>query len=98
MQAAQPLSVGALLLAVCSRDLQVVQAGVELLLEVLQPKPHPFLALEDDDEVMRSLYFTLQNQALKVGPALCHAACVLRTPRDSFFTCYPLPRFGDRRQ
>ncbi|XP_034240252.1 uncharacterized protein LOC117644747 [Thrips palmi] len=66
VQAATPLEVGTLLLAVCSGDLQVASAGVLLLLEVLKPKQHPFLILEDDAEMLQSLYFMLQNQALKV--------------------------------
>lgn len=59
------LEVCVFLSAVSSKDLEELEAGVLLFLEVLKPKPHPFMVLEKNEDFLRSVYFVLQNNAMK---------------------------------
>ncbi|KAK3919540.1 Meiosis inhibitor protein 1, partial [Frankliniella fusca] len=61
---------GVILLAVNSVDVQVFEAGLLLLQEVLRPKEQKFLMLERDDNLLRPVYFVLQSKALKFKDVL----------------------------
>ena len=61
-----PLGVELLAVTVAGEDVEVCEAGLRLLVELLRPKTSPFIALQGDDAALRTLYFTLQNQAVKV--------------------------------
>ncbi|KAJ1532374.1 hypothetical protein ONE63_000974 [Megalurothrips usitatus] len=96
------LEVCVFLSAVSSKDLEELEAGVLLFLEVLKPKPHPFMVLEKNEDFLRSVYFVLQNNAMKVRPSFecrplapclpCLARSLPAWPRSQF---QALPALGD---
>ncbi|XP_026285771.1 uncharacterized protein LOC113211576 [Frankliniella occidentalis] len=65
VQSPQTLEMGVVLLAVNSVHLEVFEAGLLLLQEVLKPKEQSFVSLEQNEKFLRSVYFVLQNKAIK---------------------------------
>lgn len=89
-----PLDIGVFLIIASSQDLIVSQAGLLLLHEVLKSKPNPFITLQESDGALKSLYFTLQNQAVKVitqwgifswKRLICKLQCALNQRMFFFF-------------